>query len=107
MTTSDADLAQTMRELAVHGMPQRYLHTALGYNSRLDAIQAAVLNVKLPRLSGWVERRAAIAARYREQLGDLPGLTLPQAVDGHSWNQFVVCIDGNRDAFKQTLQDRG
>ena len=107
MTTSDADLAQTMRELAVHGMPQRYLHTALGYNSRLDAIQAAVLNVKLPRLSGWVERRAAIAARYREQLGDLPGLTLPQAVEGHSWNQFVVCIDGNRDAFKQTLQDRG
>ena len=107
MTTSDADLAQTMRELAVHGMPQRYLHTALGYNSRLDAIQAAVLNVKLPRLSGWVERRAAIAARYREQLGGLPGLTLPQAVDGHSWNQFVVCIDGNRDAFKQTLQVRG
>ena len=107
MTTSDADLAQTMRELAVHGMPQRYLHTALGYNSRLDAIQAAVLNVKLPRLSGWVERRSAIAARYRGQLGDLPGLTLPQAVEGHSWNQFVVCIDGNRDAFKQTLQDRG
>ena len=54
-----------------------------------------------------MERRSAIAARYRGQLGDLPGLTLPQAVEGHSWNQFVVCIDGNRDAFKQTLQDRG
>ena len=50
VTTSDAQLAQAMRELAVHGMPERYLHTSLGYNSRLDAIQAAVLNVKLPRL---------------------------------------------------------
>ena len=48
VTTSDAQLAQAMRELAVHGMPERYLHTSLGYNSRLDAIQAAVLNVKLP-----------------------------------------------------------
>ena len=65
-TTNDAGIAQTMRELAVHGMPERYLHTALGYNSRLDAMQAAVLNVKLPRLTGWVERRAEIAARYRE-----------------------------------------
>ena len=52
VTTKRCCLAQTMRELAVHGMPQRYLHTALGYNSRLDAIQAAVLNVKLPKLSG-------------------------------------------------------
>ena len=47
-TSNDDALAQTMRELAVHGMPKRYLHTALGYNSRLDAMQAAVLNVKLP-----------------------------------------------------------
>ena len=65
-TTNDPQLAQTMRELAVHGMPKRYLHTALGYNSRLDALQAAVLNVKLPRLQGWIEKRKAIAKRYRE-----------------------------------------
>ena len=106
-TTNNAGIAQTMRELAVHGMPQRYLHTALGYNSRLDAIQAAVLNVKLPRLKGWVERRTEIAARYREQLADLPGLCLPSSEPGHSWNQFVVRINSARDDFKQTLQDSG
>ncbi|MFN6339856.1 MAG: DegT/DnrJ/EryC1/StrS family aminotransferase, partial [Cyanobacteriota bacterium] len=67
----DPDLAQRVRELAVHGMPRRYLHTELGYNSRLDALQAAVLNVTLPLLEGWVERRRAIAARYREGLQGL------------------------------------
>ena len=92
VTTDDDTLAQTMRELAVHGMPRRYLHTALGYNSRLDAIQAAVLNLKLPKLSDWIDRRREIAARYRELLWDLPGITLPTDEDGHSWNQFVVRV---------------
>jgi len=54
VTCRDQALAQRMRELAVHGMPRRYLHTSLGYNSRLDAIQAAVLNVKLPHLNSWI-----------------------------------------------------
>ena len=133
-TTSDAGLAQTMRELAVHGMPERYLHTHLGCNSRLDAIQAAVLNVKLPKLETWISRRAAIAARYQDALTDLSGLSLPTAEEGHSWNQFVVrigsCPNGQqlcnascnpsstsarhgipesccRDWVKQTLQERG
>ena len=93
LTCRDEALAQTMRELAVHGMPRRYLHTALGYNSRLDAIQAAVLNVKLPHLESWLERRRAIAARYQEQLADLVAIQLPEAgPDGHSWNQFVVRV---------------
>ena len=87
----DPALAQRVRELAVHGMPRRYLHTALGYNSRLDALQAAVLLVKLPHLADWVERRRAIATSYLRELVDLPGLVLPEAGPaGHSWNQFVV-----------------
>jgi dTDP-4-amino-4,6-dideoxygalactose transaminase len=91
----DSSLAQRIRELAVHGMPRRYLHTDLGYNSRLDAMQAAVLNVKLPHLPLWVERRRRIAQRYREALGDLPTLQLADAgPDGHSWNQFVVRVPG-------------
>ena len=91
----DSSLAQRIRELAVHGMPRRYLHTDLGYNSRLDAMQAAVLNVKLPHLPVWVERRRRIAQRYREALGDLPTLQLADAgPDGHSWNQFVVRVPG-------------
>jgi dTDP-4-amino-4,6-dideoxygalactose transaminase len=93
VTCKDPELARTMRELAVHGMPRRYLHTALGYNSRLDAIQAAVLQVKLPHLGRWVERRRTIAERYRQQLAGVRGIQLPEAgPDGHSWNQFVVRV---------------
>ena len=93
VTCRDPELARRVRELAVHGMPRRYLHTELGYNSRLDALQAAVLAVKLPHLEDWLERRRAIARRYREALADLPGLRLAGAGPaGHSWNQFVVRI---------------
>jgi len=93
VTVRDPELAQRVRELAVHGMPRRYLHTELGYNSRLDALQAAVLNVKLPHLERWVERRRQIARRYRQALGDLAGLALADpGTAGHSWNQFVVRV---------------
>lgn len=91
-TTNNESLALSMRELSVHGMAQRYLHTNLGYNSRLDSIQGAVLNVKLPKLRVWVERRKEIAMNYIEQLADTPGLKLPSNEIGHSWNQFVVRV---------------
>ena len=64
VTCRDQALAARIRELAVHGMPRRYLHTSLGYNSRLDAMQAAVLSVKLPHLPDWVERRRQLASTY-------------------------------------------
>jgi len=93
VTCRDAGLAQAIRELAVHGMPRRYLHTALGYNSRLDAMQAAVLQVKLPHLNSWLERRRAVAARYGDQLAGVAWISLPeQAPQGHSWNQFVLRV---------------
>jgi len=99
VTCQDTALGQTVRELAVHGMPRRYLHTALGYNSRLDTLQAAVLNIKLPHLPGWVEQRRAIATAYRAALGSLtargagPSIVLPEAgPEGHSWNQFVLRV---------------
>ena len=136
VTCHDPAVAQSMRELAVHGMPRRYLHTELGYNSRLDSLQAAVLNVKLPHLASWVQKRRAIASRYLAALHDLPGVCLPDpaapASVGHGWNQFVVrvklcpegqpscagsCIDSPsnfglpssrcRDWLKQSLQDHG
>jgi len=53
---NDFDLAKTIRELAIHGMPKRYFHTNIGYNSRLDSLQAAILNVKLIRLNKWIEQ---------------------------------------------------
>ncbi len=94
VTTNDSQLALRIRELAVHGMPKRYFHTDLGYNSRLDAIQAAVLNVKLPFLPQWINKRQKIAQRYKALLKNLPGLELPSdnlsENNIHSWNQFVI-----------------
>ena len=96
VTTHDAKLAQRMRELAVHGMPRRYWHTELGFNSRLDALQATVLNVKLPKLSYWIEKRQTIAKHYHNLLANLPGLELPDQLRTeqmqHGWNQFVVRV---------------
>ena len=95
VTTKDATLSRRIRELAIHGMPRRYEHNEVGYNSRLDAIQAAVLNVKLPKLGGWVEKRKAVARRYSESLNNLLGLEIPSAnEDGmiHAWNQYVVRV---------------
>ena len=100
VTTKEHSLAQRMRELAVHGMPQRYLHQELGYNSRLDALQAAVLNIKLPKLESWIQKRQAIAQRYFDQL-KVPTLSMPCSINAeegcHAWNQFVVQIN-NRDS---------
>ncbi|MEB3270874.1 MAG: DegT/DnrJ/EryC1/StrS family aminotransferase [Synechococcus sp.] len=93
VTCRDPELARRVRELAVHGMPRRYLHTSLGYNSRLDALQAAVLNVKLPHLSRWVEARRSIADRYQRELADLVPIQRPDPdCPGHSWNQFVLRV---------------
>jgi dTDP-4-amino-4,6-dideoxygalactose transaminase len=68
ITTNDFDLAKTIRELAIHGMPKRYFHTNIGYNSRLDSLQAAILNVKLARLNKWIEQRKGIAINYINKL---------------------------------------
>jgi len=115
VTCRDPELARRVRELAVHGMPRRYLHTSLGYNSRLDAIQAAVLAVKLPHLPRWLECRRDLALRYSQQLAGLPGLQLPDpGPEGHSWNQYVLRVTSAagaahspRDQLKQQLQDAG
>ena len=99
VTTNDSHLAARIRELAVHGMPKRYFHTELGYNSRLDAIQAAVLNVKLPFLLKWINNRQNIAQRYELLLKNLPNLQVPLDNNDdrsiHSWNQFVVRVKGS------------
>ena len=78
VTCNDPQLAARIRELAVHGMPRRYLHTSLGYNSRLDAIQAAVLRVKLPHLAGWSPARRDHAKRYDAVLRGIDGVRLTE-----------------------------
>ncbi len=113
LTVGDADHAETLRRLRNHGQHPRYYHHLVGCNSRLDAMQAAVLNVKLPQVTGWAEARCAHAKRYAEQFTarDVGStLTLPTVVSGVStvWNQYTVRVkDGRRDALQQALADGG
>ncbi len=99
VTTNDLNLAQTIRQLAIHGMPKRYFHTNIGYNSRLDSLQAAILNVKLNRLNKWIKQRKEIALNYINKLSEIESIRLPSDnltnTSVHSWNQFVIRIVDN------------
>jgi dTDP-4-amino-4,6-dideoxygalactose transaminase len=113
LTTHDAALAERLRLLAVHGMSPRYYHQVVGICSRLDSIQAAVLNVKLPKLAEWTAARRANARAYHAALsaaglGD--ELRLPQCDVRceHVWNQYTIRIGGGRrDALRSQLAAAG
>jgi dTDP-4-amino-4,6-dideoxygalactose transaminase len=112
LTTNRDHLADRLRLLRVHGMQPRYHHHVLGVNSRLDSLQAAVLNVKLPHLDRWTTARQNLAAKYNELFSNCGLdrlLTLPLAVSQrrHVWNQYVLRVpDGRRDALRQHLTER-
>jgi dTDP-4-amino-4,6-dideoxygalactose transaminase len=108
ITTDDDELAEHVRKLRVHGGHQMYHHELVGTNSRLDAIQAAVLSVKLPHLDRWTEGRRANAAEYDRRLGELEGVASPGVLAGnhHVYNQYTIRSD-QRDALKQHLDSRG
>lgn len=110
LTTNDDNLAEKLRLLRVHGMKPRYHHRVVGVNSRLDSLQAAVLNVKFPHLDRWIEMRNQNAQRYEQlfQASGLPGgpLELPtvSADRRHVWNQYVIRVkDGQRDELRNYL----
>ena len=107
--TTDPALADLIRSLASHGSGPKYYHARVGGNFRLDALQAALLRVKLPHLARWNQARRQNAALYMEGLDDLPGLTLPLVPPGHqvSWHQFCVVVDKGRDQLQQALAARG
>jgi dTDP-4-amino-4,6-dideoxygalactose transaminase len=110
LTTGDDALAARLAALRVHGAARKYYHDYIGVNSRLDAIQAAVLRVKLPHLDDWTEGRRRNAARYHEILRAmrLP-LALPEPAPyatRHIYNQFVVA-GPRRDELRAHLKARG
>ena len=116
VTTSDDAFAAMLKAMRMHGETSRYHHKFVGGNFRLDALQAAVLHVKLPHLDGWAEARRAnaheIERRYAEA-GGLPfekgGLKFPREAAGqhHVFNQFVVRVGaGRRDTLKEYLEKR-
>lgn len=118
MTTHRADLAEKMRLLRDHGRRSGYLHEAVGMNSRLDAIQAAILNVKLQYLNGWNQLRQTVAQRYTEMLATVPGIAIPapQAQAGSVWNQYTIrvnhegaldCPAPRRDRIREELLAQG
>jgi dTDP-4-amino-4,6-dideoxygalactose transaminase len=93
ITTSDVAIAAQLRMLRDHGQKQRYLYEAIGVNSRLDAVQAAILLVKLHYLDRWNTQRQAIAGRYHDLLQALCGIIIPQeTAGGHVWNQYTIRV---------------
>ncbi len=112
VTTEDAKLADRLRLLRVHGSRKKYHHEIVGTNSRLDALQAAILRVKLPHLGEWTRARQAIAGRYRE-LFEARGLTAkvglprtPANESEHVYNQFTIRC-GKRDELRDSLKAAG
>jgi len=111
ITTGDQDFDRTLRELRVHGQAGPYEHPSVGGNFRIDALQAAVLRVKLPHVVDWIEGRRANANRYQRLFTDA-GLNeivgLPQAVPGrgHTFNQYVIRVP-RRDELRAFLSERG
>jgi dTDP-4-amino-4,6-dideoxygalactose transaminase len=97
ITTHNAKLAAKMRIVRDHGRCSGYIHEAIGMNSRLDAIQAAILTVKLHHLDHWNRQRKAVAQRYTELLGNIPGITIPAVQEDSVWNQYTIRVNHEGD----------
>jgi dTDP-4-amino-4,6-dideoxygalactose transaminase len=115
VTTSDPEFAEHIRRLRTHGSPQRYLHTEFGWNARMDAIQAAILRVKLPYIDQWNQQRRERAATY-DHLLTQTGLWTPTSNSPlrplqisphahHVFHQYVIRAK-RRDELRQFLSDR-
>ncbi len=107
VTLFDEDFSDRIAKLRVHGGRQMYHHEMVGTNSRLDALQAAVLRVKLKHLDGWAEGRRTNACRYHERLKEVAELRLPVVAEGnhHVYNQFTIRAE-RRDELRAFLSDR-
>jgi len=109
VVTKDDVLAERLRMLRVHGTRKKYYHEKLGINSRLDALQAAILNVKVKYLRGWIEARRSLAEGYDRGLalvGDVA--RYPEVAQGmyHVYHQYTIRVP-NRDAVQEELRSRG
>ena len=119
ITTSDPEIAATLRMLRDHGRRSGYYHEEFGVNSRLDAVQAAILQIKLRYLDRWNDQRRAVADRYDQLLQPISRVVRPQssANGRHVWNQYTVRIEGDfshpedgelpRDRVRSQLRAKG
>src|SRR3954471_13417963 len=104
MTAKSAEHDKVLRSLRHHGSKRTYLHDRIGWNSRLDEIQAAILRVKFQRLESFIDARRKVAARYRKQLAGATGIELPveHGRGRHVYHQFTI-RSHKRDAIKDAL----
>jgi len=105
---NDEKLAEKARKFCNHGRSQKYFHEFAGVNSRMDTLQAAVLNVKLKHLDEWVEARNAVAKSYIEQLSDVSEIVLPEIhpETSDAWHLFVIKTE-KRDNLREYLKNSG
>lgn len=108
VTARDPELAERVAKLRLHGGRQMYHHEMVGTNSRLDALQAAILRVKLPHLDSWAQARRENACRYTGALSDVAEITLPAVPEGnfHVYNQFTIRVQ-DRDGLRASLSEAG
>jgi dTDP-4-amino-4,6-dideoxygalactose transaminase len=108
IVTDDDEVARKAKMLRVHGAEKKYQNEMLGYNSRLDTIQAAVLCIKLTHIDDFNTQRRKVAQRYNSMLGPISDLILPKIVEGHVFHQYTVRVkDGNRDDLQHFLKSEG
>jgi dTDP-4-amino-4,6-dideoxygalactose transaminase len=108
--TDDDEIAEQLRILRVHGARSQYNHEIVGGNFRIDTIQAALLNLKLPHVDEYIESKRRNAKMYLSELRDIDGIVLPKEKDGnfHTWHQFTVRIkNGMRDKVLESLRKSG
>jgi len=105
--TDNDELAKKIRMYSNHGRSDKYMHEFEGRNSRLDGMQAAILNVKLKYLDKWLEKRNYVAKRYLSEIKN-PLIKLPKVADNiyHAWHLFVIQVE-NRDKFREYLTKNG
>ena len=106
--TNNQELADTMRMFRDHGQRQKYYHSIVGWNARMDGFQGAVLSVKLPHLPAWTEARRKNATLYDSLLEDIPEVITPHAADyaRHVYHVYAIRTR-NRDAFMAALSEQG
>ena len=108
IATDDDSLANAVRALRSHGSRKKYHNETVGYNSRLDELQAAILRVKLPHLETWNQGRVRVARTYQRMLDGHAGLELPEVVDGHVFHQYTIRVPGcDRDRLQARLVEEG
>lgn len=107
--TNNKETAEKVKMLRVHGSTKRYIHSAIGMNSRLDAFQAAILRVKLRHLNKWLEARRSVAKYYNDNLAGIKAITTPYVPshNSHTYHLYVMRVVPSPEALSKYLNDSG